>query len=217
MIKAVFFDLDGTLLNTLLDLTISVNYALKENNLQTVTIEKVRQSIGNGVDKLIERVVDIQSTDTNIINNVKLKFIEYYKLHNEDNTIVYDKIMETLELFHDKGLKNVIISNKFDYAVKQLSKNLFGNIIDLAIGEGSDVRIKPFSDGCNKAMRLLNLSKENIIYVGDSDVDILTAHNFGVKCISVTWGYQDKNKLLSANADYIVDNTKQLIEIVFKN
>lgn len=209
MTKAVIFDLDGTLLNTLEDLKESTNYALSQFNFPTRTLEEVRTFVGNGVRKLIERAVP-KNCDTETVEKCLSIFKEHYAENMYNHTAPYDGILEMLEDLHKKEIKIGVVSNKFDAAVKELCKKYFNDLIDIAIGQFDDVPPKPSPEGVLKAMR--ELECKNAIYVGDSDVDILTAKNANLPCIGVSWGFRDKETL--QNADFIVDNPHSIIKYV---
>ena len=215
MKKIFIFDMDGTLLNTLEDLMISTNYALSQFNYPTHTLEEIRFFVGNGVAKLIERAIP------NGVNNLNYeKCLEIFKAHYAKNmynhTSVYDGISEMLENLKNKGIKTAVVSNKFDLAVKELSKKYFGNLIDIAIGENekAGIKKKPAPDTVFEVLNLMNLKSEDAIYIGDSDVDIMTAKNSNMPCISVTWGFRDREFLIKNNATIIVDKPKEILQYV---
>lgn len=200
MINTVIFDLDGTLLDTLEDLTDSVNHALRKSHFPERTIEEVRNFVGNGVAKLIERVVP-GGKDAPLYEETLLTFKEYYALHCKDKTKPYEGIMDMLDSLCKEGFKLAIVSNKFDAAVKELSSLYFGDRILAAIGESEKVRKKPAPDTVYQALGELSADAGQAVYVGDSDVDIQTAANVPMPCISVTWGFRDRQRLTEAGAD----------------
>lgn len=200
MIDTVIFDLDGTLLNTLEDLADSVNYALRQSYFPERTIEEVRKSVGNGVAKLMERVIP-DGRENPLYDETLHKFREYYALHCKDKTKPYEGIMEMLDSLCTEGYRLAIVSNKFDAAVKELSSLYFGDHILSAIGESEKVRKKPAPDTVYQALGELSADAGQAVYVGDSDVDIRTAANVPMPCISVTWGFRDRQILLEAGAD----------------
>lgn len=200
MIDTVIFDLDGTLLDTLEDLTDSVNHALRKSRFPERTIEEVRNFVGNGVAKLIERVVP-GGKDAPLYEETLRTFKEYYALHCKDKTKPYEGIMDMLDSLCKEGFKLAIVSNKFDAAVKELSSLYFGDRILAAIGESEKVRKKPAPDTVYQALGELSADAGRAVYVGDSDVDIQTAANVPMPCISVTWGFRDRQRLAEAGAD----------------
>ena len=209
MIKAVIFDLDGTLLNTLEDLKESTNFALRTFNYPERTLEEVRCFVGNGVRKLIERAVpeDCKNID---------ECLEIFKKNYSENmcnyTQAYNGILKILEELHKDKVKIGVVSNKFDTAVKGLCKKYFDDLVDIAIGQNDDIPKKPAPDSVLKAMKILNSDKNSTLYAGDSDVDVQTARNAGLRCIGVTWGFRTRDYL--KGADFIVDNPDEIVKIV---
>lgn len=208
--QTVVFDLDGTLLNTLEDLTDSVNYALRESGYPPRSIEEVRAFVGNGVGLLIERSVPAgtKTVDTERCLSV---FKEHYAGNMRNKTRPYEGILPLLRTLRDRGLKLAIVSNKFDAAVKELRDDLFADVLPVAIGESATVRRKPAPDTVFQALRELGAEPESAVYVGDSDVDVHTAHNAGLPCVGVTWGFRGREVLQRAGADLIVDTPDELL------
>lgn len=209
MIKAVVFDLDGTLLNTLDDLKESTNFALRKFNYPERTLEEVRCFVGNGVRKLIERAVP---EDCKNIDECLEVFKNNYSENMYNHTQAYNGILKILEELHKDKVKIGVVSNKFDSAVKELCKKYFGDLVDTAIGQNDDVPKKPAPDGVLKAMKILGSDKNSTIYAGDSDVDVQTAKNAGLKCIGVSWGFRTEDYL--KGADFIVDSPDEILKIV---
>lgn len=213
--KAVVFDLDGTLLNTLEDLCDSVNYAMRKKGYPERTLEEVRCFVGNGVEKLITRAVPerVNFEETQEVLNI---FKEHYKINSQNKTKPYDGVMKLLEELKDKGFKMAIVSNKFNDAVKVLNKEFFGEYIEYAYGESETIRKKPNPDAVFKALEDLEVAKEDAVYVGDSEVDILTAQNAGLDCISVAWGFRSRQELEMSGAVSIIDEPMDLMDIIYK-
>ncbi len=209
MIKAVIFDLDGTLLNTLEDLKESTNFALCKFGYPERTLNEVRCFVGNGVKKLIERAVP--ENCTNIDECLEI-FKKNYSENMCNHTKPYDGILKILEELHKDGLKIGVVSNKFDSAVKDLCKKYFGDLIDCAIGQNDDVPKKPAPNGVLKAMKELGADKNSTIYAGDSDVDVQTAKNAQLPCIGVTWGFRTIEYL--KGADFIANQPEDIIKII---
>ncbi len=208
----VIFDLDGTLLNTLEDLTDSVNYALKLSGYPLRTIDEIRQFVGNGVKVLMNLAVPKGTSP-----EASAKCLEIYRKHYSENmrnkTRPYDGIYDLLKNLKDKGVKMAIVSNKYDSAVKALCKDYYQEFIPVAIGESQGVAKKPAPDSVYAALAELGSAKEDSIYVGDSDVDVHTAHNAGLKCVGVTWGFRNREILKAEGADYIIDKPEELLEL----
>lgn len=209
MIKTVIFDLDGTLLNTLLDLKESTNYALRQFDYPERTLEEIRYFVGNGVRKLIERAVPENCENVEECLDV---FKKHYEKNMYNNTVSYNYIETMLKTLKSEGIKLGVVSNKFDLAVKELCKKYYDGLVDIAIGQGGDVLPKPSPFGVYKAMKELGADKASTIYVGDSEVDVQTAQNANIPCIGVTWGFRGRAYL--DGADYIIDDPCEIINIV---
>ncbi len=213
MIKLVVFDLDGTILNTLEDLTDSLNFVLQQRNYSKRTISEVCSFVGNGVLKLIERALPSEVSKEEIEITFKM-FKEYYHLHSKIKTKPYENIKEVICELRKRNYKTAVVSNKIDEVVKELSRDYFSGLFDYSLGEKPSVPKKPAPDMVNIVLESLNISTEEVIYIGDSDVDIETANNIGCECISVTWGFRDKEFLLQHGARFIIDEPLQLLNIL---
>lgn len=199
MITTIVFDLDGTLLDTLEDLTDSVNYALKKFGFPQRTIDEIRSFVGNGIANLIARVLP-DGNENPRYGEVLKTFREYYALHCKDKTRPYDGILQMLDSLQGDAYQMAVVSNKFDAAVKELCELYFGDRIRAAVGESEKVRKKPAPDAVYQVLEELSVSPEQAVYVGDSDVDLATAANVPMTCISVTWGFRSREQLLAAGA-----------------
>ena len=200
---AVIFDLDGTLLNTLDDLTASVNAAMKAAGLKPHSREEVRQYVGNGVMKLIERCVP-DGKENPQFKKAYGAFRIHYAAHCRDKTAPYDGIIQLLGRLRAQGVPVAVVSNKFDAAVKKLCDAYFAGLIPVVIGEKDGVRPKPAPDTVLEA------------YVGDSEVDIETAKNAGTEQISVCWGFKSREFLEEHGAKRIVENADELYQLLEK-
>lgn len=196
----VIFDLDGTLLDTLEDLTDAVNYALREFDMPERTIDEVRRFVGNGVRRLMELAVP-DGLSNPVFEDVFAKFKEYYGVHCNDKTKAYDGVLPLLKELKSEGFALAIVSNKLDSAVKELSEIYFEGVVKVAIGEKTGVAKKPAPDTVYEALRELGMPKERAVYVGDSEVDVMTAKNAGLPCISVLWGFRDEAFLRQQGAE----------------
>lgn len=208
--KTFIFDLDGTLLDTLTDLSNAVNYALRINSMPEHTKEEVRWMVGNGVRKLMMRAVPDGEQNPQF-EKVFSDFRNYYSEHNLDTTKPYDGILNMLAELKNQGVKMAVVSNKMDSATKPLVKRFFGSYIDVAIGESEGVARKPAPDMVIKAIAELGVKREDCVYIGDSDVDIMTAQNSGLPCISVLWGFRDKQFLIEHGAKVFVENPMDIV------
>ncbi len=211
--ETVIFDLDGTLLNTLEDLADAVNYALREMQMPERTIGEVRNFVGNGVRRLMELSVPDGFANPRF-EETFTKFKEYYGVHCNDKTKAYDGVLQLLRELKDEGYALAIVSNKLDSAVKELAEIYFEGIVSVAIGEKEGVLKKPAPDTVYKALEELHMPAESAVYVGDSDVDIMTAKNAGLSCISVLWGFRDEEFLHAHGATQfarIPEDVKQFL------
>lgn len=209
---AVIFDLDGTLLDTLDDLMNAVNYALEQMGFPSRTREEVNAFVGNGVAKLMERAVPA-GTSAPDTGKALERFRSYYASHSKVLTAPYPGIPEALKALRDKGCKLAVVSNKFDAAVRDLARDYFPGLIDLAAGENEAAGIpkKPEPAMVLRTLEALNVSPERAVYVGDSDVDLQTAKNAGLPCISVTWGFRDRDFLLRHGASTLIQDPRELL------
>lgn len=213
--KTVIFDLDGTLLNTLEDLADSVNHMMDVYHFPRHSVDEVRQMVGNGVPVLIERAIPGGRTNPHYEECVR-GFQEYYAAHMQIKTGPFPGISELLTQLHHEGYGLAVVSNKFDAAVKALCREFFGDTIPVAIGESPSVARKPAPDTVFAAMEQLGVSAGDCIYVGDSEVDIQTAENSGIPCISVSWGFRDEEFLKAHGASVIAATAEELFEAVQK-
>ena len=213
--NTIVFDLDGTLLGSLEDIFICVNYALSQQGLPRRTKDEVRSFLGNGYRYLIAHAV---SPHTNSLKTEQVldSFRAYYQLHCQDVTKPYDGISEMLDTLRDNGYKMAIVSNKDDEAVKQLAARFFSPWINIAVGESKEVRRKPNPDAVLQAIKQLGSKVEDSIYVGDSEVDIATAKNAGIPCIACLWGFRDEPFLLENGATQLIKTPRELLSAVQK-
>lgn len=207
--KTYIFDLDGTLLDTLNDLHASCNYALRTHGMPERSLEEVRQFVGNGVKKLMERAIP-DGLDNPLFEETLQTFRQHYLLHNLDTTLPYPGIMEMLQQLKAQGKRIAVVSNKFYAATQDLCKHFFGDTIQVAIGEREDIKKKPAPDTVLEALRQLQVTRQDAVYVGDSEVDVETARNSGIPCISVLWGFRSKSFLLSHGATTFIETPNEL-------
>ena len=195
------FDLDGTLLDTLADLAASVNYALGSCGLPQHTTDDVRRFVGNGVRVLMERAVP-QGAQNPLFDTAFATFRQHYLEHSLDTTRPYDGIPQLLAELRQRGCRLAVVSNKFYAATQELCRHFFPDTISVAIGEheAEGIRKKPAPDTVIEALRQLGVGSEGAVYVGDSDVDVLTARNSGLPCISVLWGFRSRDFLIQHGA-----------------
>ena len=209
MKNTVIFDLDGTILNTLDDLTDAVNFAMRSHGFPEHSAETVKTFVGNGIRKLIERSVP-QNCSNEMLEECFTLFCDYYKEHLNDKTSDYDGIMELLQALKNKGFKTAVVTNKADFAAKALCEKIFGDLITVTVGSNDSIRHKPYPDGTLKVLEILETRAENAFFVGDSDVDVKTAQNAGIDFIGVLWGFRDRTVLEGAGATVFAENAKEL-------
>ena len=211
--QTAVFDLDGTLLDTLEDLWRATNMALETHSLPPRTRDEVRMFVGNGVEMLIRRAVP-SCTDEETTLAVLADFKTAYAAICEDHTKPYDGILDMLTALRERGIRVAVVSNKFDAATKQLCAKYFGDLVEVAIGERAGVRKKPAPDTVYEALKELGVTLDSAVYIGDSDVDIQTARNCGMPCISVTWGLRDEEFLRQSGAKALVDTPEELLGVI---
>ena len=208
------FDLDGTLLDTLGDLAASVNYALRTHGMPEHSVDDMRRFVGNGVRKLMDRAVP-DGADNPRFDAAFATFRQHYMAHSLDTTRPYEGIPEALEALKARGCHLAVVSNKMMAATQELCHHFFPDTIEVAIGEdeAAGIRRKPAPDTVFAALKALGVGKENAVYVGDSDVDIQTACNAGLPCISVLWGFRDRDFLISHGAQTFITHPAELLTI----
>ena len=209
-LKAVIFDLDGTLLNTLDDLHAAVSYALEALFLPPRTKDEVRIAVGDGIGNLIARSIEDGKQNPKFEECLSL-FRAYYETHNAVFTAPYEGILPLLTTLRQNGVRIGVVSNKIDPAVKALCARYFPDMIDYAIGEREGIRRKPCPDSLLECLKALSVSPDGALYVGDSEQDILTAKNADIACLSVTWGFRDPNVLLAAGATTLIRTPDEIL------
>ncbi len=205
----VIFDMDGTILDTLVDMKESINHALTAEGFPARTLDEVRRFVGNGNHKLAERAVPAGTSDEKI-EAVFQGFHAHYKVHCRDHSAPYEGILSLLERLKAAGVHIAVVSNKADYAVQELCDAYFPTIFDAQAGEKEGIRRKPAPDGVLAVMKTLDADPSSTVYIGDSEVDIETAKNAGLPCISVDWGFRTKDFLLAHGAAEIVESVPEL-------
>lgn len=206
------FDLDGTLLDTLDDLMAAVNYALRQYGMPVHSRDEIRRFVGNGVRLLMVRAVPDGDRNPQF-EQVFRTFREYYMEHSLDTTRPYDGIPELLTELKARGCRMAVVSNKFYAATQELCRHFFPDTIEVAIGEheSEGIRKKPAPDTVYEALRQLGVERTNAVYVGDSDVDLQTARNAGLPCISVLWGFRDRDFLEANGATTFVAAPEEIL------
>lgn len=206
------FDLDGTILDTLDDLRNAVNFAMRSKGYPERTVDEVRNFIGNGIRVLIKRAVPQGTGDEDYEQALEI-FTKYYLEHIADYTKPYDGIVDVINSLRRSGCKVAVVSNKAHFAAQAVVKDFFGDIFDTVVGKKDEFPSKPEPDSLLHTIKSLGADKEKCIYIGDSDVDVLTAHNAGLPCIGVTWGNRDEEVLLASGAEYIARTPSDILKI----
>lgn len=211
--QTVIFDMDGTILETLEDMRDSVNVTMDQVGCPHRSLEEVRRFVGNGAAKLIERCMPQGAQDPRFETAFRL-YKQYYDTHAQIKTGPYQGIPELLRTLKDRGVQIAVVSNKPDEAVKTLAEYYFPGLFPVAIGQRPGIETKPAPDSVFEAMHLLGARPETSVYVGDSDVDIDTARNAGLDCLSVTWGFRDVDFLLAHGAKHLVHSAGELFRVL---
>ena len=213
IIKTIVFDMDGTVLNTIDDLTVSMNYVLDKFNMPGHTMEEYRMFFGNGIEFALRKSVP-EDTPSDVIKEMISVFKEHYDIHCLDNTKPYDGILSLMNELKQQGYKMAIVSNKIDSAVKELNEKFFSGVVDVAIGEKPGIKRKPAPDTVLEALKELKSNINEAVYVGDSEVDFATAQNSGLPCISVLWGFRDRKYLEDIGADTFAEKPEDIIKLL---
>jgi len=211
----VIFDLDGTLLDTVADLATSTNYALEQCGFPTHDTEAYKFFVGNGINKLFERALPDGAKDQDTILKIRKYFIEYYNDHNSELTVPYPGIYELLSTLQSKNIQLAVASNKYQQATTELIQHFFPEIHFAAVfGQRENVPIKPNPAIVNDILSITGTERKDVLYIGDSGVDMQTAQNAGVDAAGVTWGFRPRAELEQFEPKYIVDNTSRILEII---
>ena len=216
MIKGIVFDLDGTLVDTIYDLYSAVNFALKKRGYTERTLEQVRSFVGNGISNLMERSAP-EGCSEKEINCLLKDFSEYYLKHCCDNSVPYGGIAELLETLRERGIKVAVITNKAHNMAAIILEKLFGNVFDSVVGMSDMYPKKPNPTSTLKTLEKLGVKREESLFIGDSEVDILTAKNSNIKSVGVSWGFRSVEKLRKTGADYIITSPFELLSIIEEN
>ena len=215
MYDTLIFDLDGTLLYTLEDLHDATNHVLGKNGYPLNTLDDTRHFVGNGLKMLMKRSLR-RDTEPEVLERLFQELRDYYTKHCQMKTRPYDGIMEALEYFQKLGYKMAIVSNKNDAAVKELNAYYFEKYISVAIGEREGIQRKPAPDTVFAALKQLGSSKDNALYIGDSEVDYETARNAGMDCMLVSWGFRDRSILEQLKPEFLMDKPEEMTGVLSK-
>lgn len=212
--NTVIFDLDGTLLDTSEDLKNATNAAIGKFGFPPRKVEEICAFLGNGTQKLLQRAIGEENFTQ--FDDLITYYKGYYAEHCKDKTAPYPHIMEMLTVLKEKGYKTAVVSNKPNFLVKELCSHYFGDLLTLAFGEDKTLNIptKPSPEGVWMAMEALGSTKEETVFVGDSETDFQTGKNAGVPCISVTWGFRTKEQLKACGATLLVDDAMEILSLL---
>ena len=208
-IRAVIFDLDGTLLDTLNDLKNGVNAALRKNGLPERTADEIRMFVGNGLGMLVARAIP-QGSSNPLYPQILADTRKFYAEKSNETTRPYEGIPALLGALERHGIRLAVVSNKPDEQVKSLCRIYFPTI-SVAVGQREGFRLKPEPDSVLESIRLLGCKPEEVVYAGDSEVDIQTARNAGIPCISVLWGFRSREQLLQAGAECLAETPAEML------
>ncbi len=209
----VIFDLDGTLLNTIEDLKTSVNHILSKYGYAERTLSEVNSFVGNGLGRLLTLCLP-QGDKAEGFSDMLTELREYYAAHSVIKTRLYPGIDEILRTLSKEGIKLAIVTNKPDGAANKLHELFFKETVSFTIGEKSGIARKPAPDSVFCAMNRLGSDKSSCLYVGDSEVDKMTADNAGLACALVSWGFRGKEAVCALNPDFVIDSPRELLEII---
>lgn len=211
--KAVLFDMDGTLLDTLEDLRDSTNHVLAQMGFAQRSLEEMRTFVGNGAEMQLRRALGGHADDETVKRALSI-YKPYYEAHCRNKTKPYAGVLTLLEKLKEQGVKMAVVSNKPDAAVKKLNEEYFGGRMDFAVGPVEGRRCKPWPDMVETAMKVLGAEKNSTVYVGDSEVDVQTGKNAGLDVIAVSWGFREREQLVEAGADRIAETAEELAALL---
>lgn len=214
MIKAVIFDLDGTLVNSLEDLATSTNYALNKYGFPTHETEKYKYFVGDGMIKLMERVLPEQNRDDVTVNRLFESFFKFYSEHYLDKTVAYDGIHNVLDTLKKDGVKIAVVSNKKDDMAQIVVEKIFGNVFDFVVGKREGYPTKPDPKLTLEVIDILGVTPKECAFVGDSGMDMAAAKNSGCLAVGVLWGFRTADELNNNGADYLLENTSGIAELI---
>ena len=211
--KIVLFDMDGTILDTLRDLSDSVNWALRECGLPERRFDEIRRFLGNGIFNLIHRSVP-EGTPQEKEDEVRTVYKHHYEQHCNDTTKPYAGMLETMRVLRDRGYRLACVSNKPDDDVARLAEQHFTGLLDDWSGPLPGMAVKPAPDLCDRILERAGLTRADAVYVGDTEVDVETAKNAGMDCIACAWGFRDEDWLIECGAKTIIHKPEELLDIL---
>ncbi len=214
MIKAVLFDLDGTLVNSLEDLAFAVNRAINAIGYPTHEVEAFKYFVGDGIPMMIKRALPEEHRDEQTVARVREIFDEYYSVHYADKTYAYDGMVELVDTLKAKGYIVAVVTNKAQDMADIVVKGLYGERFNLIFGQRAGIPAKPDPTAALMAMEQLGVKPEECVFIGDSGMDVATAVNSGAVPVGELWGYRKEDELLQNGAKYIINNPTELLKII---
>ena len=214
MIKAVLFDLDGTLADSLIDLADGVNRAIASKGFPTHEVEAFKYFVGDGIPKMIERALPEENRDAETVNEIKNIFLPYYAIHYADNTYAYEGMPELVNNLKSQGFIVAVVTNKEQNMANEVVTSLYGDVFDLIFGKRDGIPAKPDPTAALMAMEELGVKPEECVFIGDSGMDVATAVNSGAVPVGELWGFRKKDELLANGAKYIIKKPQELLDII---
>ncbi len=215
MKELVIFDLDGTLLNTYCDMAAATNQALARHGFPTHDVPTIKSFVGNGINKLFERALPEGHKDMDTILSIRSMFVPYYNEHGTEMTFPFEGIVELLYTLQRLGIKTAVASNKYHQATVALMENFFPEIhFSAVLGQRDGIPVKPDPTIIHDILRIADVSPDKALYIGDSEVDMMTAINAGVDAIGVTWGCRSREELAQYNPLAVVDTADEIIQYI---
>ena len=214
MIKAVLFDLDGTLADSLIDLADGVNRAIASKGFPTHPVEAFKYFVGDGIPKMIERALPESNRDADTVNEIKDIFLPYYAVHYADNTYAYEGMPELVTALKEQGFIVAVVTNKEQNMANEVVLSLYGNVFDLIFGKRDGIPAKPDPTAALMAMEELGVTPQECVFIGDSGMDVATAVNSGAVPVGELWGFRKENELLANGAKYIISKPSELLDII---
>lgn len=214
--KTVIFDMDGTVLNTLEDLLTSLNLTLDQYGLPRRNLDQMRHFVGNGMQAQIERGAG-EGTPPGLIDEMLPVFVRNYQIHGAEKTRPYEGVPALIANLRAAGCRTAVVSNKNDAAVKRLAETYFPGLFDVSVGERPGIRRKPAPDSVNEVLGLLGVSREEAVYVGDSEVDVATAKNAGLDLIAVGWGFRTEEELRAEGVERVFHTAPEVETFILES
>ena len=214
MVKAVLFDLDGTLANSLKDLADATNYAIGKFGFHERKVEEYKYFAGDGMPKMIERALPEDNNDSETVSKILPIFLDFYGLHFCDNTRAYDGMPDVIDNLKAKGIKVAVVTNKAEEMAHKVVSNLYGDRFDLIFGKRDGIPPKPDPTAALRTMEFLGVKPCECVFVGDSKMDVMTGVNSGAYPVGVLWGFRKEDELISGGAKSIIKQPKELLAII---